>query len=104
MVRIPVVLAAADRQTPPFNLALMSIMIPKGLGAAVLATLPAQRGMPGGLAIQPITFAVIVATTLGSTRLFSCWKSAACPGFIDGRFASAGRPATAARAPIDVNQ
>ncbi|AII54352.1 cation:proton antiporter [Hymenobacter sp. APR13] len=70
LVRIPVVLAAADRQTPQFDMALMSIMIPKGLGAAVLATLPAQRGLPGGAVIQTITFAVIVATTVGCTALF----------------------------------
>jgi len=89
VVRIPVVLAAADRQTPPFNLALMSIMIPKGLGAAVLATLPAQRGMPGGLAIQPITFAVIVATTLGSTLLFFLLEKRGVSGFY--RWAFRGR-------------
>ena len=70
VVRIPVVLAATDRLTPQFDMALMSIMIPKGLGAAVLATLPAQRGLPGGATIQTITFAVIVATTLGCTLLF----------------------------------
>ncbi|UOQ69533.1 hypothetical protein [Hymenobacter volaticus] len=51
-------------------MAFMSVMIPKGLGAAVLATLPAQRGVPGGEAIQTITFAVIMATTLLSTGLF----------------------------------
>ncbi|SNC67222.1 sodium/proton antiporter, CPA1 family [Hymenobacter gelipurpurascens] len=70
VVRIPVVLAAADRDTPQFDMAMMSIMIPKGLGAAVLATLPAQRGLPGGGTIQTITFAVIVATTVLSTALF----------------------------------
>ncbi|MDF7813842.1 cation:proton antiporter [Hymenobacter sp. YC55] len=70
LARIPVVLATAARQTPQFDMAFMSIMIPKGLGAAVLATLPAQRGVPGGATIQTITFAVIMATTLFSTGLF----------------------------------
>ena len=70
VVRIPVVLATAARNTPQFDMAFMSVMIPKGLGAAVLATLPTQRGVPSGPAIQTITFAVIMATTLLSTGLF----------------------------------
>ena len=70
LVRIPVVLATADPKTPQFDMAFMSVMIPKGLGAAVLATLPAQRGLPSGAAIQTITFAVIMATTVLCTALF----------------------------------
>ncbi|WP_400190603.1 cation:proton antiporter [Hymenobacter sp. B81] len=81
LVRIPVVLASADRHTPQFDMALMSIMIPKGLGAAVLATLPAQRGLPGGAAIQTITFAVIVATTLLCTALFFLLEKRRILGF-----------------------
>lgn len=70
LVRIPVVLATADGDTPQLDMALMSVMIPKGLGAAVLATLPSQRGLPSGPAIQTITFAVIMATTVLCTVLF----------------------------------
>lgn len=70
LVRIPVVLASTDQKTPLFDTAFMSIMIPKGLGAAVLATLPAQRGLPSGPAIQTITFAVIIFTTVFCTILF----------------------------------
>ena len=70
LVRIPVVRATAGRHTPGFDMAIMSIMIPKGLGAAVLATLPAQRGIPSGPAIQTLTFSVIMATTVLCTVLF----------------------------------
>jgi len=70
LVRIPVVLLAADKGTPVLDKAVMSILIPKGLGAAVLATLPLQRGMPTGAAIQTIVFAVIMATTVLCTILF----------------------------------
>lgn len=38
----------------------MSGIVPKGLAAAVLATIPAQRGFPGGETIQNIVFAVIL--------------------------------------------
>lgn len=81
LVRIPVVLASADRNAPLFDTAFMSIMIPKGLGAAVLATLPAQRGMPTGPAIQTITFAVIMATTVFCTLLFFILEKRRLLGF-----------------------
>ena len=35
-------------------------MVPKGLAAAVLATIPAQAGIAGGEIIQGIVFAVIL--------------------------------------------
>ncbi|MEO7177171.1 MAG: cation:proton antiporter [Saprospiraceae bacterium] len=70
LIRIPVVGASTPKDTPVFDSAIMCIMIPKGLGAAVLATLPSQRGMPTGDLIQTITFSVILFTTLISTILF----------------------------------
>ncbi|SMB97944.1 sodium/hydrogen exchanger [Hymenobacter roseosalivarius DSM 11622] len=81
LVRIPVVLASADTKTPLFDTAFMSIMIPKGLGAAVLATLPAQRGLPSGPAIQTITFAVIIFTTVFCTLLFFVLEKRKLLGF-----------------------
>lgn len=98
VVRIPVVLVAADPRTPQLDMALMSIMIPKGLGAAVLATLPAQRGLPGGAAIQTITFAVIVATTLLCTGLFFLLEKRRILGFYQ-LFFRPPRPLDAAAAP-----
>jgi NhaP-type Na+/H+ or K+/H+ antiporter len=81
LVRIPVVLATAGRQTPQFDMAIMSIMIPKGLGAAVLATLPVQRGIPSGAAIQTMTFSVIMATTVICTILFFLVEKRKITGF-----------------------
>lgn len=81
LVRIPVVLATADKQAPQFDMAFMSIMIPKGLGAAVLATLPAQRGIPSGHIIQTVTFAVIMATTVLCTVLFFLLEKRQILGF-----------------------
>ncbi|WP_426491695.1 cation:proton antiporter [Hymenobacter sp. 102] len=99
VVRIPVVLAAADKTTPQFDMALMSIMIPKGLGAAVLATLPAQRGMPGGATIQTITFAVIVATTVLCTVLFFLLEKRRILGFYQ-LFFGPPRPREAPGGPV----
>ena len=44
-------------------------MIPKGLGAAVLASLPAQQGVPGGEVIQSVVFSIILCSTLFTTIL-----------------------------------
>lgn len=88
LVRIPVVLATASKDTPQFDMAFMSVMIPKGLGAAVLATLPAQRGIPAGPAIQTLTFAVIMATTVLCTLLFFLVEKRRILGFYSWFFGS----------------
>ncbi|SFQ49745.1 cation:proton antiporter [Hymenobacter arizonensis] len=91
LVRIPVVLATAGRKTPQLDMAIMSIMIPKGLGAAVLATLPVQQGIPNGAAIQTMTFAVIMGTTVFCTLLFFLVEKRRITGFY-ALFFGKGRP------------
>jgi hypothetical protein len=46
------------------------MMIPKGLGAAVIATLPLQQGHVDGEIIQAICFSVILFSTLYCVILF----------------------------------
>lgn len=67
IIRIPVVHASVNKYLPLKDVSLISVLIPKGLGAAVLATLPAQMGIPGGDVIQTITFSVIFSTTVITT-------------------------------------
>jgi NhaP-type Na+/H+ or K+/H+ antiporter len=93
LARIPVVRASAPRGTPLLDVSIMSIMIPKGLGAAVLATLPAQRGIPTGETIQTITFAVILCTTLFCTVLFVLVERGSLLGFYRLFFPDAPREA-----------
>lgn len=62
-LRIPIVKASVHREKGDFLLddkVLMSGIVPKGLAAAVLATIPIQQGLPGGDIIQNIVFAVIL--------------------------------------------
>lgn len=66
IVRIPVVKVSLPKDAPVFDRAVASVMIPKGLGAAVLATLPFQKGVPGGDTIQAMSFGVILFSTLYS--------------------------------------
>jgi hypothetical protein len=53
--------------TPLKDAAFMAVMIPKGLGAAVLASLPAQKGVEGGEIIQSVVFSIILCTTFMTT-------------------------------------
>lgn len=69
LVRMPVVRLSVPRDTSPKDAAFMAAMIPKGLGAAVLASLPAQQGVTGGETIQSIVFSIILCSTLLTTLL-----------------------------------
>jgi NhaP-type Na+/H+ or K+/H+ antiporter len=44
-------------------------MVPKGLAAAVLASLPAQAGMPGGELIQNITYSTVLISIVFNSLL-----------------------------------
>jgi NhaP-type Na+/H+ or K+/H+ antiporter len=69
VARIPVVGISMSRATTARDASFLSVMIPKGLGAAILATLPLQMGVPGGAAIQTVVFSVILFSTLGTAVL-----------------------------------
>ena len=69
LVRIPIVRLSVPHNTPLKDAAFMAAMIPKGLGAAVLASLPAQQGVPGGETIQSVVFSIILCSTLLTTVL-----------------------------------
>ena len=69
LMRIPIVRFSVPRSTPAKDAAFMAVMIPKGLGAAVLASLPVQQGIPGGETIQAVVFSIILCTTVFTTIL-----------------------------------
>jgi len=70
LVRIVLVKFVIRKNTPLLDKAVMSMMIPKGFGAAVIATLPLQQGNPYGEIIQAICFSVILFSTLYCVVLF----------------------------------
>lgn len=69
VIRLPIVRLSVSRTTPVRDASYMAAIIPKGLGAAVLASVPAQQGIPGGEAIQSIVFSIILCTTMFTTLL-----------------------------------
>ena len=80
-VRILVVKFVISKSTPLLDKATMSIMIPKGLGAAVIATLPFQQGHADVIIIQSICFSVILFSTLYCVGLFFLLKTETSLGF-----------------------
>ena len=70
LARLLIVPLVLPKQTPLLDKAVVSTMIPKGLGAAVIATLPFQQGIPEGAMIQAICFSVILFSTLYTAGLF----------------------------------
>jgi len=69
--RIPVVWSSVSRETPVPDVSLMAVMTPKGLAAAVLASMPLQHGSSGGEFIQNVTYSIVLFTiVLTSIMIF----------------------------------
>lgn len=66
-LRIPAVKIAVGRSVSTKEAALMSVMIPKGLAAAVLASIPAQAGISGGELIRDVTYMVILISIVATS-------------------------------------
>jgi NhaP-type Na+/H+ or K+/H+ antiporter len=64
LARIGIVWLTIPRNIPASDAAIVSIMEPKGLAAAVLASLPLEAGMAAGQTIQDITYIVIFFSIL----------------------------------------
>ena len=64
LVRIPIVRFGVAKSTPRTDAARMAAMAPKGLAAAVLASLPLQQGLAGGDFIQNIAYSVVLFSIL----------------------------------------
>lgn len=70
VVRIFAVKIIVAKETPLLDKAVMTFMIPKGLGSAVIATLPLQQNHIDGMIIQSVCFSIILFSTLYCVALF----------------------------------
>ena len=76
LLRIPVVYLSFSRATGRFDASIAAVMVPKGLAAAVLASIPLQSGLPGGAMIREIVYAVILGSiTLTAVMTFLIEKT-----------------------------
>jgi cell volume regulation protein A len=60
VLRVPAVKISIRKGMPAKELAVMTVMVPKGLAAVVLASIPVQQGVPGGEIIRDITYGVVL--------------------------------------------
>lgn len=58
-IRVPAVFLSVPKTTPKFDASIMSVTVPRGLAAAVLALVPLQKGLEGGELIQEIAYSVV---------------------------------------------
>ena len=68
-IRIPVVRLTVPHSVPMSDAASMAVIVPKGLAAAVLASLALQQGIGGGEFIQNVTYAVILFSIVTTSVL-----------------------------------
>jgi len=69
LIRIPVVRLALDKGVTRFDASVAAVMVPKGLAAAVMASVAVQAGMENGLVIQDVTYAIILFSIIATSVL-----------------------------------
>jgi cell volume regulation protein A len=74
----------------------LSVMIPKGTAAAVLAALPVQMALAGGENIQNVIYTVVVASVLGTATLLFLMAKTPLASLFGVAFAGYLEPAEAA--------
>jgi NhaP-type Na+/H+ or K+/H+ antiporter len=60
ILRIPAVRLSIRQAMPAKDLSVMAVMVPKGLAAVVLASIPFQQGVTGGETIKNITYGIVL--------------------------------------------
>ncbi|MFC1967723.1 cation:proton antiporter [Chloroflexota bacterium] len=69
ILRLPATRVSVGRSLPAKDMAIIAVMVPKGLAAVVLATVPLQQGVPGGEMIQNITYGVVLLSIVTASFL-----------------------------------
>ncbi|MBQ1731342.1 MAG: hypothetical protein II037_03940, partial [Bacteroidales bacterium] len=64
LARIPTIRLMVRKDCSPDDKLLMSIMMPKGLVPAILASIPLQEGLPYGQEIAEIGYAVVLTSII----------------------------------------
>lgn len=69
VLRIPAVKITVSKSIPIKDASIMAIMVPKGLAAAVLASIPLQQGVVGGELIKSVTYGVVLSSIVMTSLL-----------------------------------
>ncbi len=79
LLRIPITRFAIPESTSLWDAIIIAIMVPKGLAAAVLASIPVQEGIPGGFVVQDLAYSVILFSIVLNALLVFCMERTALP-------------------------
>lgn len=85
-LRIPIVSLAMKRATSRRDASLMTVMAPKGLAAAVLASLPFQQNWSSGELIRDLSYAIILFSIICTSVLVFLLESTALSRVFSGFF------------------
>jgi len=99
-IRVPAAWIGLDRTTPVRDASLIGVMSPKGLAAVVLASIPLQQQLPGGEALQSLTYCVVfmsIVFTSVLTFLIERTPLAKLYALIFSGFGKADKPPQATR-------
>jgi cell volume regulation protein A len=81
IIRIPVIRISISKKTPLQDATLMSVIVPKGLAAAVLASLPLQQGFEHGEIIQNLVYTILLFTILFTSIFVFLVEKTSLAGF-----------------------
>ena len=80
ILRLPAVKLSVRKFMAPKDVSVMAVMVPKGLAAVVLATIPLQQGVAGGEIIRDITYGVVLLSILLTSILVLLLEKTKLPG------------------------
>jgi len=80
VLRLPAVKLSIRKQQTPRDLAVIAVMVPKGLAAVVLASIPLQQGVAGGEVIKNITYGVVLFSIVLTSFLAFLLEKTPLPG------------------------
>jgi len=96
IIRLPVVKFTVLKSTPILDASMLAVVIPRGLAAAVLASIPFQQGMEGGDIIQNIAYAVILISIIVTSLLVFLIDKTRFSRFYSWFFSNFGKQSKAA--------
>ena len=90
-IRIPVVGFVIPRSIPLWDAIVMSVMVPKGLAAAVLASIPIQEGIVEGFFIKELAYSIILFSIVFNSVLIVFLEKTSLPGIYHQIFRYIGK-------------
>jgi cell volume regulation protein A len=90
LLRIPITRFAIPEATPLWDAIIIAIMVPKGLAAAVLASIPVQEGVEGGLLVQDLAYSVILFSIVLNALLIFFMERTSLPNLYRKMFRKLG--------------